>query len=70
MPRCTEHIWDEDVMEFRAEFNALAPRVLDPDGSPDEMESLFSGFLERKKKQAADIREVISLVVRDVRAHL
>jgi hypothetical protein len=69
-PWCTEHIWDEDIKAFRLEFNALAPRVLDPNGSPDEMEVLFSEFLDRKKKQVAYIKEVTSPVVSGVWPHV
>jgi hypothetical protein len=63
-------LWDEDVKAFQAEFNNLTSRILDPEGSPDEMEALFSEFLKKKKKQAAEIREVIPLVVSDMRAHV
>lgn len=69
-PWCTVHVWDDDVKAFQAEFKALAPRILDPDGSPDEMEAIFYEFLEGKKKQAAAIGEVILLVVSDVRTHV
>jgi hypothetical protein len=69
-PWCKEHLWDEDVKAFRAEFDSLSSRILDPDGSPDEMEALFSEFLEKKKKQAADIREVIPLAFSDIRAYV
>ena len=57
-PWCTEHLWDEDVKAFQAEFNMLAPQILDSSGSTDDAEAIFSGFMERKKKMAAEVKQV------------
>ncbi|KAI9507424.1 hypothetical protein F5148DRAFT_114337 [Russula earlei] len=52
-PWCTEHLWDEDVKSFQAEFNRLAPQILD---SSDSANKIFSEFLERKKSMASEIK--------------
>lgn len=57
-PWCTEHLWDEDVKAFQAEFDTLAPEMVDLSDPTDEMEAVFNEFLERKKSQAAGIKEV------------
>ncbi|KAH9986005.1 hypothetical protein BJV74DRAFT_547625 [Russula compacta] len=56
-PWCTEHLWDEDVKAFQAEFDTLAPEIVDLSDPTDEMEAVFNEFLERKKSQAAGIKE-------------
>jgi hypothetical protein len=68
-PWCTEHLWDEDVKAFQAEFNILAPEILDSSDPTDEMEAVFSGFLERKRSIAAEIKEVCLLSVHKSRAY-
>jgi hypothetical protein len=60
-PWCTEHLWDEDVKEFQAEFNILVPQILDSSESTDDVEAAFSGFLERKKKMVTEVKQVCYL---------
>jgi hypothetical protein len=60
-PWCTEHLWDEDVKEFQAEFNILVPQILDSSESTDDVEAAFSGFLERKKKMVTEVNQVCYL---------
>lgn len=56
---CIRHWWDEDVKAFRAELDALKRTTCTPHGVLADTETLVSEFLERKKKEVADIQEVI-----------
>ena len=57
---CIEHWWDEDVEAFRDELNALKHPACDQDGvtATVDRDAVVSEFLERRKKKAADIKEV------------
>jgi hypothetical protein len=50
-PCCTRHWWDEDVMAFEAELNALKTSVGDPTGAE-------TAFLAKRKEVVAAITEV------------
>jgi hypothetical protein len=53
-PCCTRHWWDEDVMAFEAELNALKNPVGDPAGAG----ATISTFLAKKKEGVTAITEV------------
>ncbi|KAN0109267.1 hypothetical protein V8E52_009451 [Russula decolorans] len=52
-PCCTRHWWDEDVMAFEAELNALKNPVGDPAGAG----ATISAFLAKKKEGVTAITE-------------
>ena len=53
-PCCTRHWWDEDVVAFEAELNALKNTVGDPTGAG----ATISTFLAKKKEGVTAITEV------------
>jgi hypothetical protein len=55
---CIEHWWNEDVQVFRDELDALKRPACDQDGAAVNTDDIVSEFLQRKKKKAADIKEV------------
>jgi hypothetical protein len=55
---CIEHWWNEDVQAFRNELDALKRPAYDQDGAAVDTDAAVSEFLQRKKKKAADIKEV------------
>jgi hypothetical protein len=60
---CTRHWWDEDVMAFEAELNALK----NPVANPADAGTTISAFLTKKKEGVTAITEV-SFISVDVRA--
>lgn len=65
-----DHLWDEDVRAFQAEFNTLSPQILDSSDLTDDFETAFSEFLERKKSMADKVRQVCYLYVNEISIHL
>jgi hypothetical protein len=62
-PCCTRHWWDEDVIAFESELNALKNLVGDSTGAG----ATISAFLAKKKEVVTAITEV-SFISVDVRA--
>ena len=54
-------MWDDDVKAIRAEFNALAPQLLDSNDTMEEMEAVISEFLEKKKGVVTKVKQVCCL---------
>jgi hypothetical protein len=65
-----DHLWDEDVKAFQAEFNTLSPQIHDSSDLTDDFETTFSEFLERKKSMAEKVRQVCYLYVNEISIHL
>jgi hypothetical protein len=65
-----DHLWDEDVKAFRAEFNTLSPQIHDSSDVTDDFEAVFSEFLGRKKSMAEKVRQVCYLYVNEISIHL
>jgi hypothetical protein len=55
---CTEHWWDEDIEAFRYELDALKRPERDQDGTAVDADAAVSEFFQKKKKRAADVKEV------------
>ncbi len=54
---CTRHWWDEDVVAFEAELNALK----NPVGSLADVDATVSAFLAKKKEGVTATTEVSSM---------